>query len=230
MDTPALRLMVIPGCPFVQRTRMVLAAKGLEAELVEIDLAAKPEGFEALSPLGKVPVLIHEGRPLVESTVINQYLEERFPEPALTPQDPYRRAQMRFWINVDETRLVPAFYRLVMAQEPDRQRRALGQYQTELQRFETLALGGTGPFILGEALTLADVTAFTHLQRLPLLVAHRGLPVPSREGRLARWLAAVAALPAAVATAPAQAAMAEDMAPYLAGRAQGTTAVDMSPA
>ena len=53
--------------------------------------------FLRINPLGQVPVLIHDGRVLTESTVINEYLEDCFPQPALAPVDPLERARMRIW-------------------------------------------------------------------------------------------------------------------------------------
>ena len=63
----------------------------------DIDLANKPDWFLALSPLGKTPVLVVEGKPVFESAVILEYLEETQQRP-LYPSDPLERAQHRSWI------------------------------------------------------------------------------------------------------------------------------------
>ena len=83
------------ACPYAQRTRMVLIEKGIEFELTEIDLYERPAWFREVSPYGKVPVLRHDGRVVYESAIINQYLDEVFPEPPLMPADPYGRAQVQ---------------------------------------------------------------------------------------------------------------------------------------
>jgi len=67
----------------------------------------QPE-FVALNPNGQVPVLVHEGAIITESTVINEYLEDVFPEVRLRPRDPVRVAQMRIWSKFVDEYLCPA--------------------------------------------------------------------------------------------------------------------------
>jgi glutathione S-transferase len=64
--------------------------------------------FVALNPNGQVPVLVHDGRVVVESTVINEYLDDTFPESPLRPSDPYRRARMRVWSKWVDEILMPS--------------------------------------------------------------------------------------------------------------------------
>jgi glutathione S-transferase len=90
-------------CPYVQRAAIALAEKGIEFERVYIDLAAKPEWFTAVSPLGKVPLLIvdqQDGSQAVifESAVICEYIEDALPGPNLHPADPLTRARHRAWM------------------------------------------------------------------------------------------------------------------------------------
>ena len=93
-----LHLISFDICPFVERSRIVLEEKGLDYELTFINLSDKPDWFLDISPRGKVPVLQVDGRPIFESAVINEYLEEAFPEPSLFPDDPVSKAQARAWI------------------------------------------------------------------------------------------------------------------------------------
>ena len=86
------------SCPFAQRTRMALMEKGIDFELTEISLDDKPAWFLEISPYGKVPVIRHNGAVVYESAVINEYLEEVFPDHPLLPADPVRRAQARVWM------------------------------------------------------------------------------------------------------------------------------------
>ena len=81
-------------CPFCARVRLALAEKAVAYETVEVDLRNRPKWVYDLNPAGKVPVL-DDGFVLPESAVIMEYLDERFPEPALLPESREARAQAR---------------------------------------------------------------------------------------------------------------------------------------
>ena len=81
-------------CPYCARVRLVLGEKGISYETIEIDLGDRPPWIYDLNPSGKVPVL-DDGFILPESVVIDEYLEERFPEPALLPAGARERAESR---------------------------------------------------------------------------------------------------------------------------------------
>ena len=83
-----LTLVDAPRCPYCARVRIVLAEKGVAYETVVIDLEDRPAWLYELNPVGRVPVLEEDGWALPESAVINEYLEERHPEPPLLPADP----------------------------------------------------------------------------------------------------------------------------------------------
>jgi len=93
------------------KVRLALAEKNLPWEGRYIDILKgdqfTPE-FRKLNPKSVVPVLIDDGRVITESTVINEYLEERFPAPSIFPADPYARAKMRVWTKAVDESLHPA--------------------------------------------------------------------------------------------------------------------------
>ena len=99
-----------PRCPYCARARIVLAEKGVEYETVEIDLADRPDWIYEKNPLGKVPVLEEGSFILPESEVIMEYLEDRYPEPALMPDDPASRAVVRLAIDRFDNNLGDAYY------------------------------------------------------------------------------------------------------------------------
>ena len=85
-------------CPYCARARIALAEKGLEYEALEVDLNDRPQWIYEKNPTGRVPVIEEDAWILPESSVILEYLEERYPEPALLPPDPADRALARVWI------------------------------------------------------------------------------------------------------------------------------------
>jgi glutathione S-transferase len=96
-------------CPFCVRTRLVLAGKGIEHELVEVDLSDKPAWLRELNPRNRVPVLKQGDTVLWESEALNEYLEEIRPEPAMMPGDAVGRARVRSLLRLFED-LSDAYY------------------------------------------------------------------------------------------------------------------------
>jgi glutathione S-transferase len=85
-------------CPYCARARIALAEKGVEHEVVAVDLTDRPAWIYEKNETGRVPVLEEDAWVLPESSVILEYLEERYPEPPLLPADPGERALARVWI------------------------------------------------------------------------------------------------------------------------------------
>jgi RNA polymerase-associated protein len=85
-------------CPYCARVRIALAEKDVEYETVQIDLQDRPAWIYEKNETGRVPVVEEDAWILPESAVIMEYLEERYPEPALLPADPADRALARLWI------------------------------------------------------------------------------------------------------------------------------------
>jgi glutathione S-transferase len=148
-----LTLVSHPLCPYVQRAAIVLLEKGVPFSRRWVDLAAKPEWFTAVSPLGKTPVLLAGGEAIFESAVICEYLEETQP-PRLHPADPLQRARHRAWMEFGSNVLnsVWAYYTAADAAALDRQRGIL------LDRFGQLeeVLHDAGPYFAGPAFGLVD--------------------------------------------------------------------------
>lgn len=102
-----LELYHLPNSICSQKVRLCLAEKGLTwtDHIVRLDKFEHltPE-YLALNPNGVVPTLVDDAGPVVESTVICEYLDEIHPDPPLSPDDVYGRAQMRAWLRfIDET-------------------------------------------------------------------------------------------------------------------------------
>jgi glutathione S-transferase len=111
-------------CPYCARVRIVLAEKGIEHEVVMIDLSDRPAWLYEKNPLGKVPVIEEDAFVLPESAVIMEYLEERYPEPALLPADPAARALVRLRIERFDNALGDAYYAFRRGEEDGAERLA----------------------------------------------------------------------------------------------------------
>ena len=82
-------------CPFSHRCRIVLYEKGMDFQVIDVDLFAKAEEIAIINPYGRVPVLVERDLILYEPNIINEYIDERFPHPQLMPADPIMRARAR---------------------------------------------------------------------------------------------------------------------------------------
>jgi glutathione S-transferase len=137
-------------CPYAARARIVLAEKGLEFETVEIDLSDRPAWLYEKNPAGRVPVIEEDGGdPLPESAVIIEFLEERYPEPALLPADPADRAFVRLLIFRDDE-LTSPYYALRRGEDG-----ATEAFDAALGRFD--ALLAERPYLSGAEFGLADI-------------------------------------------------------------------------
>jgi glutathione S-transferase len=139
-------------CPYVQRAVIALTEKGLSFTRIDVDLAAKPDWFLALSPLGKTPVLRVDDVPIFESAVILEYLEETTPFP-LHPEAPLDRARARGWIELASAVLndISALY---SAPDEDALRHRAGVLRARFARIEGDL--GPGPWFEGDRFSLVD--------------------------------------------------------------------------
>ncbi|MCH7931755.1 MAG: glutathione S-transferase family protein [Proteobacteria bacterium] len=216
-------------CPFAQRTHLALLEKGLDFEHAEIDLGNKPGWFEEVSPYSKVPVLKRGDDIVFESTIINEYLEEAYPEPALMPTDMLRRANARIWIDFANTRVVPSFYKLLLAQDPARRAELADTLTGHLRYIESQGLAklGASPYWLGEEVSLVDLTFYPHFERFAALTHYRGVAIPDDCPRLKAWLAAMQARDSVKATRHDDAYYIASYTKYADDTAKGVTAREM---
>ena len=91
--------------PFSHRCRIVLFEKGMDFEVIDVDLTNKPEDLSILSPYSDSPVLEERDLILTDPNIINEYIDERFPHPQLMPPDPVMRARARLFLKDFESAL-----------------------------------------------------------------------------------------------------------------------------
>lgn len=216
-----------------RRVRFVLEEKGLAYEGRIVNLLAFEQHTPAylkLNPNGFVPTLVHDGRPVIESSVICEYLDEVFPQHPLRPADPHLRARMRVWAKWTDEVVIRAFQvanwdrmmgptarkwtdeeveqRLKAIPVPDRREdwrrvareafsepeiaRAADNVRRTLDRME--ADLAQGPWLAGDAFSLADIHLSPYIVRIGELAA-RGIRLADYP-RAADWWARLTARPA----------------------------------
>lgn len=186
----AIKLYDFATSPNCQRVKVVLEEKKLPYEKVLVDLKAKeqkkPE-FLKLNPYGKVPVVIDGAAVLFESLIINEYLEEKYPEPPLLPKDPGKRAKIRILTDYGMNHLDPPYQKIraeTMKPENEKSRETLEQAKTDLKnRLQYLEREIGEPYMAGE-FSLVDAALVPRFLRME---GFGIFPDPSLP-RLGTWL------------------------------------------
>ena len=157
-----------PRDHYSHRVRMVLCEKGVAVDVVDVDPTQRPEDLSEINPYGTLPTLLDRELVLYKSTVIMEYLDERFPHPPLLPVYPVARAQCRLLmhrIELDWSKRVD-----VLLAGRGREA-AMDKARKELR--ESLAaiapVFADRPFFMNEEFTLVDCFVAPILWRLDAL-------------------------------------------------------------
>jgi glutathione S-transferase len=174
-----IKLYDFKSSPNCQRVKVVLAEKNLPYEVVPIDLRKqeqKTPEYLKLNPYGKVPVLTDDATVLYESCIINEYLDEKYPNPPLMPKDSGKRAKARILIDYGFAHFDSPYQKLRMelAKDPKEQNQqvidgAKSDLKKLLQRFENEI--GDQEYLIGDfSLVDADlIPRFTRLEGFGVL-------------------------------------------------------------
>lgn len=187
-----LKLVGLAICPFVQRSVITLRHKQVDFEIQYIDLNNPPEWFMALSPLGKVPLLIlDDEKVLFESAVINEFIDDVTP-PSIKPADAFLLAQNRAWIEFGSNCLIQQYQWMTATTEADFSN-ARTVIKGSLKHLEKCL--GTGPWFNGANFSLVD-TAFAPLFMRYRLFEHRQKILDAaRFPKISAWADRLLALP-----------------------------------
>ena len=180
---PKLKLISFKICPFVQRSVILLKEKGIDYDIEYIDPYDPPEWFKAISPTGKVPVLLVDDQPLFESAVINEYLDEVFP-PAVHPTDPFKKAQNRAWVEYTSS-LKMSFFQMILTADKEAAEKTKEEFIQQLAGLDKVATNA--PWFNGNDFSMVDISAAPVFTRLKFLKQHFNLDLLEGFSNLQRW-------------------------------------------
>lgn len=170
------RLYHVSLSPFCRKVRLCLAEKKIEVELVEERYWDKEPEFLRRNPAGKVPVLKHDGMTMAESTAICEYLDERYPEPALMPSAPAERYEVRRLVGWFDDKFHHEVTSRLLYERINKKIMGLGYPDSEMVKsgarniryhldYMTWLLDHRR-WLAGDRMTLADFAAAAHLSSL----------------------------------------------------------------
>lgn len=164
------------------RTRLVLAEKSINIDIVDVDEGNLPEDLLDLNPYNSVPTLVDRDLVLYDSRVIIEYLDERFPHPPLMPVDPVTRAQFRLALY----RIEKDWYSLAeeVLEGGDRKPVARAVKDLEESILSSVDIFAAKRFFLSDEFSLVDCTIAPVLWRLPVF----GIKLPSQARSILRYM------------------------------------------
>ncbi|KQJ97558.1 probable glutathione S-transferase GSTU6 [Brachypodium distachyon] len=163
-----LKLLGTAVSPFAVRIRMALHMKGLPYEYLEQDLVNKSDLLVTSNPVyKKVPVLIHGGKPILESLAIVQYIDEVWSGKALNilPADPYQRATARFWAAYADDKLFAAYLGIFGAVTEVDRAEQVGETLAAVEQLEGAFIQSSNgkAFFAGDSVGFLDLVVGCHL-------------------------------------------------------------------
>ena len=166
--------------PFSHRCRIVLFEKGMDFEVIDVDLYNKPEDIAVINPYNRVPVLVDRDLILYESNIINEYIDERFPHPQLMPPDPIMRARARQLLHTFEHELFSHIEALEKNQKGTVEK---SRAHVRDQLVQLAPIFAKQKFMLGDEFSMLDVAIAPLLWRLE----HYGIELPKAAANLMKY-------------------------------------------
>ena len=181
-------------CPYAQRTRMLMIEKEIPFELTEVDLRNKPDWFLAVSPYGKVPVIVDDGQTIYESAIINEYLDEKYKSIPMMPEEPVERAKARIWMDYCTNKYLTLSRKLLVdhgneeLQTENKKKMKESLIYIEQECFEKNA---NGPFWLGNNISLVDLHYAPFFERFGAFKELFGVEWPKECIKISDWWSAI---------------------------------------
>lgn len=187
--------------PYSHRCRFVLFEKGMDFQVIDVDVFNKPEDLAVMNPYNTVPVLVERDLILYEANIINEYIDERFPHPQLMPPDPVMRARARLFLHRFENELFCHIQGLESnnAKVVEKARAAVRENLAQIAPVFTKQ-----KYMLGDEFSMLDVTIAPLLWRLE----HYGIQLDKESAALMKYAERLFSRPAYIeAMTPAEKAM-----------------------
>ncbi|MDZ4099081.1 MAG: glutathione S-transferase N-terminal domain-containing protein [Methylophilaceae bacterium] len=187
--------------PYSHRCRIVLFEKGMDFQVIDVDLANKPEDLAIINPHNEVPVLVERDLVLQQANIINEYIDERFPHPQLMPADPVMRARARLFLHNFEEQLFDHIADVESSNQKvaDKARATIRDNLTQI-----VPLFSKQQYILGDEFSMLDVAIAPLLWRL----GHYGIELPKQAAPLLKYAERIFSRPAYIeAMTPSEKAM-----------------------
>ncbi|KAL7383694.1 hypothetical protein ABVT39_016125 [Epinephelus coioides] len=164
-----IRLYSMRFCPFAHRTRLVLSAKGIKHDTININLKNKPEWFLEKNPLGLVPTLeTTAGEVIYESPITCDYLDEVYPEKKLLPSSPFGKAQQRMMLE-HFSKVTPYFYKIPMGRRNGDDVSALeAELKEKFAKLNEDLVNKKTKFFAGDSITMIDYMMWPWFERLEI--------------------------------------------------------------
>jgi glutathione S-transferase len=180
-------------CPYVQRVAIALQEKRIAYDVVYIDLADKPDWFNAISPLGKVPLLkVEQGGEetvLFESSVILEYLEDLGVGHAMHPLEPAAKAKRRAWMELGSA-LLGDIWSFETAMDETAYEAAAAGITRKIERVEAALT--SGPFFAGTQFTYVDAVFAPAFRYFEVLDRYTGKSLLEGFPKVLSWRAELA--------------------------------------
>jgi len=191
-------------CPFAQRSWIALLEKGVDFEYKEQDPYDKTPEFLAVNPRGLVPALIHGNDIVIESLIINEYIDEAWPDKNLlfpSTSDPMKRAKTRIALDFMGKKMIPPFITLHRTKDASEREAAVENLSTGMEEFFQGA-SDRGPFYDGDKFGIIDVALAPFAARMEVLEEFIDLKIFSENkfSRFQSWWASVKERPSVKAT------------------------------
>ena len=202
MSNDALTILSTTNCGATGRVVTALYEKQLdfEFELITNEYKRTSAEFLQINPMRLTPVLLHGDRRIFESSVICEYLDDKFPEVPLLPRDPGEKAIHRAWICYVDTHISKLFQGLFDAEMQPREGADDQLFDALLLTQEKFqALSGDGPYWSGSKLGLVDICHSGLFYALEHLKEKNLLELPERLATIGTWAQATINAPSMVA-------------------------------